>query len=105
MTTTLQEIEETIGRCRRLEHVTYRDPALDGTPRPETPVRSAIEGLYRCWRALRTTLWSDPYREWARRLEGECRAGLEAISAEHGLRLDVREPDRWPATATAPAVH
>ncbi|HLI56420.1 MAG TPA: hypothetical protein VKY26_05230 [Actinomycetota bacterium] len=94
---TLQQIEGQIRACQRLEYVTYGPPTQESYPRGAEigGVPAAIEGLYSAWATLRRTLWSGPYRRWARELADECRTTLERLSGEHGL-VYFGEPDRFP---------
>lgn len=96
---TLQELETKIDLC---EHLQYRylsdeDTWCDG-------VEAAVDGLYSVWGELRRTLWSEPFHGWANALKDRCREILIRLSNEHDL-VYYGEPDRWPATATALAVH
>lgn len=102
---TPQEIEDQIRACQRREHTGYYGDVDDqGHAALVGGAEAAFYGLLDAWGTLRRALWSPPYRAWAEELKEECRTSLESLCAENRVAYP-GEPDRWPATATARAVH
>lgn len=86
---TLQAIEDQIAMLERGELGPRYDE--DGDPVPATP--SAIcERLYSLEGDLRRTLWSAPYRQWARDLYERADREVRRLCDAHGLMYGGRAP-------------